>query len=367
MPLGERLYQMHDHLLLNLPEVDRIACALYDADTDRLRTFINSTRQGEPLGGYDFKLSDSVSLCALAKSGGFRVLDDIPGCIQADTAHSRWLLEQGYRSSFTVPMYSRGALLGFLFFDSMQSGVFSVQVQRDLVLFCTFIGMEIAGEQSAVRSIVSSIQLARDFANMRDFETGAHLERMARFSRVIAHAVAPHYGLSDEFVENIGLFAVLHDIGKIGIPDHILLKRGTLDAQEREVMETHVAKGCELIEKIIADLNLGDMPDSVVMRNIVACHHEYLDGSGYPKGLKGEAVPIEARIVAVADIFDALTSYRPYKQGWLVPEALGALQEMAAHGKLDPLCVAALVQHLDEIQDIAARYQDVDAKPKDNA
>ena len=118
MPLSERLHQMHEHLLLNLPAVDRIACALYDADTDQLRTFINSTRQGEPLGGYDFKLSDSVSLSALAKEGGFRVLDDIPASIQADTPHSRWLLEQGYRSSFTVPMYAHGVLLGFIFFDS---------------------------------------------------------------------------------------------------------------------------------------------------------------------------------------------------------------------------------------------------------
>lgn len=358
IPLSERLHRMHGHLLNHLPEVDRIACALYDADTDVLRTFINSTRQGDPLGGYDFKLSDSAALFTLSQEGGFRVLDDIPASLKAETPHSRWVLEQGYGSSFTVPMYAQGALLGFIFFDSMQKGAFTLQVQRDLMQFCTFINMEVAGEQSAVRSILSSIQLARDFANMRDFETGAHLERMARYSRIIAHAVAPSHGLSDEFVENIGLFAVLHDIGKIGIPDHVLLKRGPLDPSERVVMESHVVKGCELIEKIIADLGLGDVPDSSVMRNIVACHHEYLDGSGYPRGLKGDEVPMEARIVAVADIFDAMTSYRHYKKGWVVSEAMGALRDMAVQGKLDASCVSALEQHLDEIQAVALRYQD---------
>lgn len=358
MPLGSRLRQMHAHLLQTVPEIDRIACALYEADTDRLRTFINSTRQGEALGNYDFKLAQSKSLQALAQSGQFRVLDDIPQVIHGDSAHTRWLLEQGYRSSFTVPMYANGALLGFIFFDSLQTAVFDNRVQRDLVLFCTLINMEIASEQSSVRSIVSSIQLARDFANMRDFETGAHLERMGRFSRVIAAAVAQDYGLSDEFVEHIGLFAILHDVGKIGIPDHILLKQGPLDETERQIMQSHVEKGGELIEKIIGDLGLGDSPDTSIMRNIVAHHHEHLDGTGYPQGLRGDQIPVEARIVAVADIFDALTSYRPYKHGWTTDEALREMRQMAEKGKIDPGCVLALEAHLDEIMDIARRYRD---------
>ncbi len=358
LPLSARLRQMHAHLLHAVPAVDRIACALYDADTDCLRTFINSTRQGNALGGYAFKLAESQSLRALAVNGQIRVLDDIPQAIHGDTPHSRWLLEQGYRSSFTVPMYAGGALLGFIFFDSLQLASFTPQVQRDLVLFCTHINMEIASEQSSVRTIVSSIQLARDFANMRDFETGAHLERMGRYSRIIARDVAADFGLSDEYVEHIGLFAILHDVGKIGIPDHILLKHGPLDPDERLVMQSHVAKGCELIEKIIGDLCLGDLPDAAIMRNIVAYHHEHLDGTGYPHGLKGDQIPVEARIVAVADIFDALTSYRPYKRGWQVPDALAEMKRLTAGGKLDPRCVAALEAHLDEIVDIARRYQD---------
>ncbi len=357
-PLSQRLQQMHDDLLERTDVVDRIACALYDPVEDTLKTFINSTRHGKAIAGYEFKLSDSRSLYELAGTGRFRVLDDIPQVIQANNEHSRWLLDQGYRSSFTVPMYGNGALIGFIFFDSVRPAAFTPIIQRDLVLYCTLLNMTIATELSAVRAVLASAKVARDFANLRDFETGAHLERMARYSRLIAKGVAPHYGLSDEFVENVYLFAPLHDIGKIGIPDKVLLKPGRFSPEEREVMESHVEKGCAILETIIGDFDLGQMPDAGIMRNIVSYHHEFLDGSGYPKGLKGDAIPVEARIVTVADMFDALNSQRPYKNGWTTEATIAELQRMAAAGKLDPHCVQALVDHADEIDQIARKYQD---------
>jgi len=357
-PLSQRLQQMHDDLLERTDVVDRIACALYDPVEDTLKTFINSTRHGKPIAGYEFKLSDSRSLYDLAGTGRFRVLDDIPQVIQANNEHSRWLLDQGYRSSFTVPMYGNGALIGFIFFDSVRPAAFTPIIQRDLVLYCTLLNMTIATELSAVRAVLASAKVARDFANLRDFETGAHLERMARYSRLIAKGVAPHFGLSDEFVENVYLFAPLHDIGKIGIPDKVLLKPGRFSPEEREVMESHVEKGCAILETIIGDFDLGQMPDAGIMRNIVSYHHEFLDGSGYPKGLKGDAIPVEARIVTVADMFDALNSQRPYKNGWTTEATVAEWQRMAAAGKLDPHCVQALVDHADEIDQIARNYQD---------
>lgn len=357
-PLSQRLQQMHDDLLERTDVVDRIACALYDPVEDTLKTFINSTRHGKPIAGYEFKLSDSRSLYELAGTGRFRVLDDIPQVIQANNEHSRWLLDQGYRSSFTVPMYGNGALIGFIFFDSLAPAAFNPVLQRDLVLYGTLLNMTIASELSAARAVLASAKLARDFANLRDFETGVHLERMARYSRLIAKGVAPHYGLSDEFVENVYLFAPLHDIGKIGIPDKVLLKPGRFSPEEREVMESHVEKGCAILETIIGDFDLGKMPDAGIMRNIVSYHHEFLDGSGYPKGLKGDAIPVEARIVTVADMFDALNSQRPYKNGWTTEATIAELQRMAAAGKLDPHCVQALVDHADEIDQIARKYQD---------
>jgi HD-GYP domain-containing protein (c-di-GMP phosphodiesterase class II) len=359
--LTERLSALHDHLLQSVPGVDRIACALYDADRDRLKTFINSTRAGQSISGYEYCLSDSIALSDLAESGQFRVLDEIAMVLGADSAHAAWLSEQGYRSSFTVPIYDLGKLLGFIFFDSMQPGAFKPEVQRDLVLYTTLITMSITNEMSVVRMVIESARVARELTQMRDFETGMHLERMGQYSRIIAREVAPRHGLNDEYVENVHLFAPLHDIGKISIPDRILLKPGKLDAHERAIMETHVKKGVEIIERIIGRHGLMHFPDSRTLKNIVLCHHEYLDGSGYPHGLSGDQVPLEARIVAVADIFDALTAKRPYKKKWALETAFVELERLAGLGKIDADCVAALRNNAQDVFDIQQRYVDPEA------
>jgi HD-GYP domain-containing protein (c-di-GMP phosphodiesterase class II) len=358
--LAERLRSLHGRLLSTMPQVDRIACALYDQGEDLLKTFINSTRNGQPLANYEYKLADSRSLKELAASGESRVLDDISHALQSNSAHTAWLKEQGYRSSFTVPIYDGPSLLGFVFFDSTQKSAFTPNVQRDLVLYSSLINMAIAGELSAVRSVLEATRIARELAEVRDFETGAHLERMAHYSRIIAKFVAPRHGLDDEFVENVYLFSSLHDIGKIGIPDSVLLKRGRLDPDERVIMETHVEKGVQIIDRVVGTGLQQRLPDSTILRNIVHCHHEYLDGSGYPRHLKGDQIPMEARIVTVADIFDALTAYRPYKRPWSPEQALEELDRMAAEGKLDRDCVEAVHARWSDILATGERYRDED-------
>ena len=199
--LNERLRNLHDRLLYSVPAVDRIACALYDPGDDMLRTFINSTRGGEAIAGYKFKLSDSISLSGLAASGDTRVIDNIPAVLAADRQHSAWVLKQGYYSSYTVPMYENGNFTGMIFFNSKKPKAFSEREQVELCLFSNLINMMIAGEMSALRAISATARIARDFACLRDFETGSHLERMARYSRVIARSIAHVYNLSDEFIE----------------------------------------------------------------------------------------------------------------------------------------------------------------------
>lgn len=356
--LTQRLSELHNQLLETLPEIDRIACALYDAELDKLKTFINSTRTGNAITGYEYPLAKSRSLSKLAESGDFRVLDEIGATLEADSAHASWLKAQGYRSSFTVPIYDRTKLLGFIFFDSMQPKVFSHRVQRDLVLYTTLITMLITSEFSAARMVIESARVARELTGVRDFETGTHLERIGRYSHLIARSVAPLRGYDDEFVERVGLFAPLHDIGKIGIPDKILQKPGPLDAAERAIMETHVPKGMEVIERILGREGMGQFPDSAVLKNIVLCHHECLDGSGYPQQLHGEQIPLEARIVAVADVFDALTSPRPYKAEWPFDKAFTELDRLVALNKLDAGCVAVLKAHAQEAREIQLRYSD---------
>jgi HD-GYP domain-containing protein (c-di-GMP phosphodiesterase class II) len=217
--------------------------------------------------------------------------------------------------------------------------------------------MVIINELTALRTLLGTVQVARNFTHLRDVETVAHLDRMARYSRVIALDLAPRYGLDDEFVEHVFLFAPLHDIGKIGVPDAVLLKPGTLDPDEDRVMRSHVEKGLQMVDRIVADFGLQSVPHVDILRNIVQYHHEAVDGSGYPAGLKGEAIPLETRIVVVADVFDALTSRRPYKAAWSNETAFDHLRRLAGV-KLDGDCVAALERNLKAVEEIQQRFRE---------
>ncbi|MFT3762313.1 MAG: two-component system response regulator [Pseudoxanthomonas sp.] len=178
----------------------------------------------------------------------------------------------------------------------------------------------------------------------RDTGTSAYLERMARFAGLIAEQL----GLPEEEVRAIELAAPLHDIGKIAIPDAILLKAGPLTDEETATMRRHPMIGHEL---------LSDSQNRFIRTGatIARSHHERYDGSGYPEGLRGEEIPLEARIVAVADVLDALLSPRPYKKAWELDAALEYLQ--AQRGRLfDPVCVDALLHDRERLTDIVLRH-----------
>jgi two-component system response regulator RpfG len=186
----------------------------------------------------------------------------------------------------------------------------------------------------------------------RDEETGNHVIRMARFSRLIAEAI----GLDPQESETIELAAPLHDIGKIGLPDHILLKADKLTETERRVMQRHPVIGYEILK---------DSPSKYLrMGALIALgHHEKFDGSGYPYGLVGDHIPLPARIVAVADVYDALTSRRPYKAAWLSEEAIKYLQaHRGAH--FDPMLVDAFLQVREEALAIQEELKDTGPLPR---
>ncbi len=359
--LGQHIRELHERMLQMAPGISRVACALYDPGEDVLKTFVNSTREGEALRSYEAKLSDSYSLSALAESGETRVLTDLPNEINTGTAHSNWVLGMGYTSSLTIPLKFQDHLLGFLFFDSEEADTFNPEVQRELGLYGRLIGLAISNELIVIRSILGSIQVAREFAQMRDIETGAHLTRIARYSRVIAKEIAPELGQSDEWVEAVFLYSPLHDIGKIGIPDSILFKPGPLTPEERTIMKAHTEIGLELVKSITGRLAVQNTGSTQIMRNIVELHHEAVDGSGYPHGLAGDDIPFEAQVVSVADVFDALTSERPYKSEWPIEDAMGELNSMVGRGKLRADAVAALSRRLVEVREIHRKFHETEA------
>lgn len=189
------------------------------------------------------------------------------------------------------------------------------------------------------------VRLARA-AEFRDPETGAHIVRMAQYSVLIAKQI----GLSLTEQEMLLMAAPMHDVGKLGTPDHILLKQGKLTPEELAVMRQHAQIGHEILKD-------SSSPVLKMAALIAVSHHEKYDGSGYPNGLAGAQIPMVGRIVAVADVFDALTSQRPYKTAWPLEHARDfLLQGRGSH--FDPQCVDEFLGAWDEVLTIRAHYQD---------
>ena len=183
-------------------------------------------------------------------------------------------------------------------------------------------------------------------AEYKDNETGMHVIRMSHFSRRLALAA----GCSAEWSEDLLHAAPMHDVGKIGVPDAILRKPGPLNAEEWAVMRRHPEFGAEII---------GEHDSNVLQlaRAVALGHHEKWDGSGYPAGLSGEAIPLAARIVALADVFDALTSERPYKRAWAMEAAIEHIQQQAGQ-HFDPALVTKFIPLAPELVEIRQRWLD---------
>lgn len=195
-------------------------------------------------------------------------------------------------------------------------------------------------------------------AESRDNDTGEHLDRIRKYVTILATDLANVYDEIDpEFIQNLAIASSLHDIGKVGIPDSILLKPGKLTTLERSIMQKHTTIGGECLEAIGA--KLGDNDFLEMAREVAFWHHEQWDGNGYPHKLTDDQIPISARIVAVADVYDALTSRRPYKRGLTHTESRAIILSGSGQ-KFDPEIVSAFLRHEIEFQKIARRYQNVE-------
>jgi two-component system, response regulator RpfG len=195
------------------------------------------------------------------------------------------------------------------------------------------------------REVDTLFRLAKA-AEQRDKVTGLHLVRMAKYSAVVARGI----GMSSAEQEVIELAAPMHDLGKIGIPDRILQNPGKLEADDLRVMQSHARIGYDMLK----DSSSGYLQMAAV---IALGHHEKFDGSGYPTGLKGEHIPLEARIVAVADVYDALTSVRPYKPAWSVGDSLEYMQQQSGR-HFDPRLVDILARNREEVISIGEHFAD---------
>jgi putative two-component system response regulator len=214
------------------------------------------------------------------------------------------------------------------------------------------------GENQLIQDV--SIHALARLAEIRDNETGNHLRRTQGYVRTLARQLRDLPRFAHEFTERtvdlLAKSALLHDIGKVGIPDQILRKPGPLTPDEWQIMKTHAKLGSDAIEQAERDA-LRPVAFLTLAKHIAHYHHEKWDGSGYPEGLAGEAIPLAARLMALADVFDALTSRRVYK----APISLAAATAVIREGRgrhFDPTLVDAFLAGRDEIAAIASRYRD---------
>ncbi len=350
-PLSEKLRLLHKTLRRRYEFLDRISVTTYDAKLDVLKTLAWSSDGPSPLTHYQHHLSNASSLMDIVKKGRPRVVNNMDIFSRGTNKHTRVLASHGFGASYTLPMFRDGHFMGFIFFNSFQKDVFNEAVLVDLDMVGHMLTLMVVSETQVLDTLQAAVRSAMSFAHHRDLETAEHIDRMSRYSRLIADGMVSECGFDDQFVEHVFLFSPLHDLGKIAIPDRILLKPGRLTSEEFELMKTHTNKGRDMIDALLENFGLDGVGYVDMLRNIACHHHEAYDGSGYPHGLGAEDIPIEARIVSVADIFDALTSERPYKKVWDVDRAFDTLDEMAGV-KLDSRCVEALIAQRDEVEHI---------------
>jgi HD-GYP domain-containing protein (c-di-GMP phosphodiesterase class II) len=339
--LDKKLKVVHGVLKKSFPFVDRICVALYDAKSKVVRTFLASSGRDYPLEFYETTLEEVNSLQAIMKIRRPRVVNDLAIFSRGEQEHIRSILEQGYRSSYTVPMFFNGTISGFIFFNSYMPDVFVEEALNGLDVFAHLISQTIGQEVQTVRAMFAALKAVKEVLDKKDQEMSLHLERVSQYSRIIAKELAESgkYQFSDADTERISWFAPFQDVGKVGIADE------TNTAASKD----HTMKGIELINSMIEHFGSDSFEGIDVLLNIAGYHHERIDGSGYPYGLKGDQIPIEARIVAAADVFDSMTIRRNDKQVWNNDEAIAILERLGK-SDIDQDCVDALRKNVDKVE-----------------
>jgi len=303
-----------------------------------------------------------TSLEKVVNFGEARIINDLE-LYTADKPlkeYNRIILEAGVRSSITLPLKVSDEPVGVIFFSSNKKNVYNEEHVKFLKTIVNSIAISFDKNIYVNDLIYSSILALAKLAESRDEDTGEHLDRMKIYSRDIAKYLFESNKCLDEitpeYINDIERFSPLHDIGKVGIRDGILLKPGKLTFDEFEEMKKHTTNGTEVLKA--AESNLAKRGKSLFKLGIEIAdgHHEKWDGSGYPNGKKGKEIPLSARIVAVADVFDALTSRRPYKEPFSFEESFNIIVD--GSGKhFDPEIVATFVENKGKIEHLYKNFK----------
>lgn len=307
-------------------------------------------------------LITETSLGKVIETGVPRVINDLEEYVskRPHRTYNEIILDAGIKASITLPLKFNNKPLGIIFFSSDKKNVYTDEHTNFLKTITNSIAIAFQNNIFIDELLYSSILALAKLAESRDEDTGDHLQRMKMYSRVIAQFLYEEGIYKDEitteFIDNIEKFSPLHDIGKVGIPDAILLKPGKLTSEEFEIMKQHAIYGGQVLRA--ADENIMKNGRSLFNLGIEIAegHHEKWNGSGYPNGKKGEDIPLSARIVAVADVFDALTSRRPYKEPFSIETAYDIITKDSGN-HFDPEIVRVFEKNKKRIVNLYHSFQ----------
>lgn len=348
---------VHQELRFWWQDLCQVGIGLYDAQSDWLTTFVASDAPNQPLPQHRAKLSETPTLDQLARQRSNCLIRDLRSELTPASPHHQRRLEAGFRSSYTVPMFTpEGELNGFLFFDAEQPDYFSEDLLGHLNVYAGLLSAIIQTEMASAQMLSAAVFTAKRFNHWRDQDNSAHLARVAHFARLVAENVVERNEVSEHFIELLFQFAPLHDIGKAALPDDIRNQTGELNYEQRTLMHTHTVLGMNIVDELLGRFGLNKLAAADMLRYVVLYHHERWDGGGYPSGLRGNAIPLAARIVGLADCFDSLLSPFPYKQAWTYNQTKQYILEQRGH-QFDPQCVDALFADESHIHAIRDRYR----------
>lgn len=362
--LEEAFPQIFEAIKKILP-ADRLALAFKDQFGNVVaESAVTNYNQIHLEPGFTQPLSEST-LSGLASSGQPRIINSLSEHIakRPDSVCTKLILMEGMNSSLTLPLMIRGHCVGFLFVNSKDQGAYNNAHVRTLRRMVGVLKPQLYF-QHIVQIIVSETSNAFvKIMEKKDNETSLHIIRMSQYSHILAKKMYMKNSypghITPRTLREILWFAPLHDIGKIGVPDQILMKPGPLTPEEFHVMKAHVTMGESVLRSLYTGINkylFFSLLNTAI--DILSSHHEKWDGTGYPRGLQKEEIPLSARIVAVADVFDALTSRRPYKEAWSLDKTFNYIVEQKSH-QFDPLVVEAFLEARIQIEEVYEKYKEV--------
>lgn len=332
-------------------------CALFlRDDSSRALRLVASVGYEDLTPNLSISFADSQSMHVQAFTEEYLVhMDDLEGQFGIKP------LSAELGSSLVMPIIANSGPVGVFDFGSRQKGAFT----PGEISMCSMLVDQMSYSLENIR-LVNELSRSRDavirgmalLAEVRDTHIGGHLNRICAYARYLSEQLLGRPGYSEvtqAFIDTIARAAALHDVGKVGIPDAILLKPGKLTAAEFEIMKSHTTMGAELLEGLIRDY--GEYAMISMGAEMAAGHHERWDGSGYPSGLAGHDIPLSARILTLCDVYDALTSRRVYKNAWSIEETIETIRE--AKGKqFDPELLEIFLARPAELLKIQQAYPD---------